>query len=84
MRKHSIAIIFSLALFVTVWFVPVVPTVKSIGGPGGLPCGLKNDPIWNYIPCPTWRESHKIVFKSGMELYEKHLIRKENPGMWWL
>jgi hypothetical protein len=76
MSKLAKVIIGFLALLIIVWLAPVIPIRqnKSIA-PNGLPCGIKNDPNWNYIPCPDKSELFETVFKSGKEIYQEKLIK---------
>ena len=76
MNKKIVAIICFAALLGVAWFAPVIPTRQNKNiAPSGLPCGLKNNPNWNYIPCPKRSELFEWVWKSGQEIYQEYLIK---------
>lgn len=76
MSKSAVIIICFLILLFTLWFAPVIPIKQNKNiAPGGLPCGIRNDPNWTYMPCPDRSELFELVFKSGEKIYQENLIK---------
>ena len=77
MTKLAGILIFFAAVFLALWFFPLLPIREHNDyAPGGLPCGLKNDPVWQYIKCPP---RFRLVFESGEGLYYEYLMKNPLP-----